>query len=91
MKNIMMQSVNEAAQNPTVAKAVPTLLAGTGLATLNEWLPLAAGLFGIFMGAIASGVIIYVNWTQHKIKLKILKRDLEEREFRAGRKDRRDD
>ena len=79
------------AQNPTVAKIVPPLAAGTGLATFNEWLPLVAGLFGVFMGAIASGVIIYVNWTQHKIKLQILKRDLAERDARKGRKDRRDD
>lgn len=91
MKNLIMQSVNEIAQNPTVAKTVPIVAAGTGWATLEEWLPLVAGLIGVFMGAIASGVIVYINVAQHRIKMQLLKRDLADRNARVGRQDRRDD
>jgi len=86
-----MQSVTDASQNPTVAKVVPLMAAGTGWATVEQWLPLVAGVVASVIGAVASIFIIRINWTQHKIKLEILKRDLDERKSREGRKDRRDD
>lgn len=91
MKNLIMQSVNDVSQNPIVNKVVPLLTAGTGWATLEQWLPLVAGVIASIFGAVASIVIIRINWAQHKIKLEILERDLAERKSREGRKDRRDD
>lgn len=86
-----MQNLSDIAQNPAVAKTVPIITAGTGLATATEWFPLVAGALASLVGLMASVMIIYVNWTQHKIKIKILKSELHEITTRDGRYDRHDD
>jgi len=82
-----MQSVNEIVKNPVVAISAPLLTVGTGWATLELWLPLITGTIATIIGSIGAIYIIYINWTQHKIKMKILRSQL----AREGRRDRRDD
>lgn len=86
-----MQIVSDVAQNPTVAKSVPPLTVGMGFATIEQWLPFTLGIIASLMGMVASVAIVYFNLAQHRIKMEIYKRDLEERKYREGRKDRRDD
>ncbi len=86
-----MQIVSDVAQSPTTAKAVPVIAAGLGWAVASEWVSLVAGLLTFLAGLAFSLTMLWINIKQHRIKMKIYEKDLEERDFRIGRKDRRDD
>ncbi|MBL4699791.1 MAG: hypothetical protein JKX85_00900 [Phycisphaeraceae bacterium] len=91
MKNIIMQSATSVAQNPKESAGVILATFGTGVATLLEWLPIVVGVLASFAGFVYTVVLIYTVISQHRIKMKIFKRDLTERKARNGRHDRRDD
>jgi len=87
LKNLASQLATDMAQNPTTAKTVGVITAGTGLATVFEWLTFGVGAAASLMG-LALTILLF---KKNLIEYKILKRDLAERKLRNGVRTRRAD
>ncbi len=91
MKNFIAQVANDVAQSPATAKATPVAAGFLGWLIASEWLPVIGGVLTFLAGLAFSLIMIWINVTQHRIKMKLMERDLAGKTAREGRQDRRDD
>jgi len=91
LKNMIQAFVNNAATDPKAGATVVAWTVGSAAAETLEWVSSNSANIGILIGAILSMVLIYTNVKQHRVKMKIMEHDLEERKSRKGRRDRKDD
>jgi len=91
LKNLIVQVVTDVSQSPATAKAAPVIAAGLGWVVASEWFPVIGGVITFLVGLAVSITIVWTTIAQHRIKMKLFEKDLAEKTFREGRKDRRDD
>ena len=89
--NSVQQLLTTASQSPKIVNGVLTANVSAVIATALEVMPLVFGTIASVVGLIASVALLLRGDRQHKVKMKILIFDLEERKNRKGKRTRRDD
>ncbi len=80
MRELLVQYVTDAAQNPKVAAAVAGGTTGTGLATTYKIIPFEYGEIATILGICLSCVLIVTHLLQHRIKMRLMKAELKKAE-----------
>ncbi len=86
-----MTSVNNVATDPKTGATVVAWTFGSAAAEILEWVSTNSANIAILIGAILSLVLIYTNMKQHRLKMRLMELEVEEKMNRKGRHDRRDD
>lgn len=66
MKQILIQSIAEATQDPKVATGVITLGAGAATGTILDWWSAVAGIIASLVTVIVTIGLFYFNWEKNK-------------------------
>lgn len=78
MKEAIAQSANNAAQNPKVGAAIIATVSGSGISTTLEMIPVTLGIITNVIAIASALIFIYINIRQHRVKMKIMEKELEE-------------
>lgn len=78
MKQQIAEAVNSAAQNPKVGAVIVATVAGSGTSTILELMPVVLGFITNGIAIVSALIFIVINIKQHRIKMKIMEKELKE-------------
>lgn len=86
MKTFLINAVSETTPEPVPAFLLSLTTAGTGVATILEWLPPVLGIIATLVGIIAAGIVARKTWKtteqnteKHVLEVALMKKQLEDR------------